>query len=98
MSHTQRDRDLYVRNVYDKNIMGKVNAEWYNEISSCPKWGKSPKGSHGYNMGFAGDFDGLDINEFAKGSLKIKYTQKLQNKLCASSLILNIQPKGGIIA
>lgn len=49
-------------------------------------------------MGFAGDFDGLDINEFAKGSLKIKYTQKLQNKLYASSLILNIQPKGGIIA
>lgn len=52
---------------------------------------------HGYDMGFAGDFDGSDINEFAKGPLKMKYMQKLQSKHYTSSLILNIQPKGGII-
>lgn len=61
------------------------------------KMRKSPEGRHGYDMGFAGDFDGSDINEFAKGPLKTEYMQKLQSKLCTSSLILNIQPKEGII-
>lgn len=31
--------------------------------------------------GFAVNFDGLDINKFAKGPLKIKYVQKPQSKL-----------------
>lgn len=58
---------------------------------------KSPERRHGYDMGFAGDFDGSHINEFAKRAAKNKYMQKLQSKHCTSSLILNIQPKGGII-
>lgn len=37
--------------MYDKNTPGKVNAEWYDDISSCPECTESPKGRLGYEIG-----------------------------------------------